>query len=94
MKLKNWSVFQRDESGFLPPELHRNYLQGDVYGNPKFRDGEFVTTSRIINIVDKGTHKEAETWSGSIYELHKEDVDPNAEKQFPNYYERLEIKSI
>ena len=35
---------------------------------------------------------EAITRSGSVYELHKEDVDKDAEKQFPNYYERLELR--
>lgn len=49
-------------------------------------------TSRIVDIEDKGTHKEATTASGSVYELHKEDVDPAAEKQFPGYYERLHME--
>lgn len=94
MRLKNWSVFQHEDNGFLPPELQKSYLQGDVYGNPRFEDGDFVTTSRIISVVDKGTHKEAETRSGSVYELYKEDVDQNAEKEFPNYYERLKVISV
>lgn len=49
-------------------------------------------TSRIVGIEDKGTHKEATTASGSIYELYKEDVDPAAERQFPGYYERLKME--
>lgn len=91
MKLKNWSVFSKG-SEFLPPELQSPHLQGDVYGNDKFPDGTYVHTSRIIGIEDKGTHKEVTTASGSVYELHKEDVDPVAEQQFPGYYERLKME--
>lgn len=91
MKLKNWSVFSKG-SDFLPPELQSPHLQGNVYGNERFPDGTYVHTSRIVSIEDKGTHKEATTASGSVYELHKEDVDPAAERQFLGYYERLVIK--
>lgn len=91
MKLKNWSVFGAGNE-FLAPELKTPHLQGNVYGNYRFPDGTYVNTSRIVGIEDKGTHKEVTTASGSVYELHKEDVDPAAERQFPGYYERLVIK--
>lgn len=92
MKLNNWSLSGGIGSEFLPPELQTPHLQGDVYGNDRFPDGTYVHTSRIVAIEDKGTHKEAITESGSVYEIYKEDVDPAAEKQFPGYYERLEMK--
>ena len=91
--LKNWSVFSNDND-FLPPELQVFRLQGNAYGHPRFNDGDPVNTSRIVKITDKGTYKEAETYSGSVYELHREDVDPECEKQFPNYYERLKLTII
>lgn len=93
IRLKNLSVFQREPSGFQPPEMGAFCLQGNAYGHPRFDDGTYVHTSRIVDIQDKGECKEAITHSGSVYQLYKEDVDPNAEKQFPNYYERLKIES-
>ena len=37
---------------------------------------------------------EVRTKSGSVYHCYREDVDLGAEKQFPNYYERLSIKQV
>lgn len=93
IRLKNWSVFQREPSGFQPPELGAFCLQGNAYGHPRFNNGQIVNTSRIVDIQDKGEYKEATTRSGSVYQLYKEDVDPRAEKEFPNYYERLKIET-
>lgn len=92
MKLKNWSIYSVPLNDFSAPELSKFYLQGNVYGNQKFPDGTFVSTSRIIDIKDMGDYKVGVTRSGSEYELHKEDVDPECEKQYPNYYERLKCK--
>ena len=89
-RLKNWSVFS-DGDNFTAPELWTKRLQGNVYGHPRFKDGDPVNTSGIIEIIDKGTHKEVKTQSGSVYELYKVDIDPECEKQFPNYYERLKL---
>jgi hypothetical protein len=79
-------------SDFSAPELSKFYLQGDVYGNSKFPDGSFISTSRIIDIKDMGDYKIGIARSGSEYELHKEDVSVECEKQFHNYYERLKCK--
>lgn len=89
MILKNWSVVTRDP--FQAPELSQ-CLQGAVYGHPRFEDGSPITTSRIMKIVDEGEYKAVTTRSGSVYRLYKEDVDSEAERQFPGYYERLKIK--
>lgn len=94
MKLKNWSVTSDINEYFIAPEMMHYHLQGNVYGNPKFGDSQFVITSMIVEINDKGDYKEAITRSGSMYELHKEDVDRECEKRFPNYYERLKIEYI
>lgn len=93
MRLKNWSVFSEDNE-YLAPELRSYRLQGNVYGHPKFNDGDPVSTNRIVKITDKGTYKEVVTQSGSVYELYKEDVNTDCEKQFPNYYERLKLTII
>ena len=94
MRLKNWSVTSDVEVRFAAPEMMHYHLQGNVYDHPRFNDGDPVITSRIIEINDKGDYKEAITRSGSVYELHREDVDMEAEKQFPNYYERLKLEYI
>lgn len=92
IRLKNWSMYAEGNNEFRPPELWNYHLQGNVYGHPRFNDGDPVNTSRIIDIVDKGDHKEAHTRSGTVYCLYKEDVDPECEKAYPNYYERFKIK--
>lgn len=94
MRLKNWSITSDIDARFIAPEMMHYHLQGNVYGHPRFGDGYSVITSRIIEINDKGNYKEAITRSGSVYELHKEDVDKEAEKQFQNYYERLKLEHV
>jgi len=94
MVLKNWSITSDVNPNYVAPEMMHFHLQGNVYGNPFFYDGCLVTTSRIVEINDKGNYKEAITKSGSVYELHKEDVDKNAEKQYQNYYERLKLEHV
>lgn len=93
MVLKNWSVTSRNYD-YMAPELTSFYLLGNVYGHPRFNDGCPIVTSKIIEIIDKGDYKEIITESGSIYELHKEDVNEEAEKQHPNYYERLKLVHV
>ena len=88
MILKNWSVITK-QNPFL--EYTHYYLQGHVYGHPRFNNGEDVTTSRIMEINDKGDYKEIITKSGSVYELHKENVSAEYESQYPNAYERLKF---
>lgn len=91
--LKEWSLFTDvDHPEFKAPEILHYHLQGKAYGHPKFNDGDPVNTSRIVDIKEFGDHKEATTRSGSVYILSKEDVDPECEKQFPNYYERFCMK--
>lgn len=92
VRLKNWSVFASNDNGFMPPELISLHLQGNVYGHPRFNDGDPVNTSRIVDLKNCGDHKEVITRSGSVYCLYPEDVDPRAEEQYPNYYERLCVK--
>lgn len=92
MRLKNWSIYVSGDNGFTAPELLHYHLQGDVYGHPRFNDGDPVHTSRIVQIKDMGDHKEVITRSGSRYQIYPEDVNPEAEKQFPGYYEKLKMK--
>jgi len=94
LRLKNWSVTNDIDLCFAAPEMMHYHLQGNVYGHPRFNDGDPVMTSRIIKINDKGDYKEVVTKSGSVYELYREDVDKEAEKQFPNYYERLKLEFV
>ena len=94
MLLKNWSVTSDIDARFIAPEMMHYHLQGEVYGHPRFENGRNVITSRIIEINDKGDYKEAITRSGSIYELYREYIDKEAEKKYPNYYERLKLEYI
>lgn len=90
--LKNWSVFSKPKYGYIPPELQPKYLHGDVYGHPEFEDGRGINTSPIDAILDCGDHKEIVTRTGSRYLVYPQDVNPEAEKEFPSYYDRLKIE--
>ncbi len=92
MRLKNWSVTVKNR--FSAPEIVQYHLQGNVYGHQMFNDGTPVITSMIVKVNDKCDYKEVITRSGSIYELHREDVDKEAEEQFPNYYDRLKLIEV
>lgn len=76
MKLENWALAIVHDNTFR--------LQGNVYGNPKFPDGNSVMTSEVESL----THNnEVVTLSGSVYELGE--PDPLYEQLFPNAKERL-----
>lgn len=90
--VKNWSLYTSNDNGFTAPELLHMHLQGNVYGRAGFNDGDPINTSRIVGIEDKGDHKEIITRSGSRYSVYPADVDPECEKQFPGYYERLSVR--
>lgn len=92
IRLKNWSIYMDDCVGWRAPELFTYHLQGNAYGHPRFEDGDPVSTSSIVEINDRGDYKEATTRSGSVYGLYKEDVDPECEIEYPNYYERLKLE--
>lgn len=88
-KFKNWSIFNVTGNDFQAPELKMKFLQGNVYGHPNFVDGDFVHSSPIDNVLDCGDHKEIITLTGSRYLVYPEDVNPEAEKTYPRYYDRL-----
>lgn len=92
--VKNWSLFCDNDNGFTAPELLHHHLQGNVYGRTGFNDGDPINTSRIVGIEDKGDHKVVVTRTGSRYSVYPADVDPECEKQFPGYYERLSLKLV
>lgn len=91
IRFKNWFVETR-LGNYRALELATNNLCGNVYGHSLFDDGSFIHTSPIVGIEDRGDHKDVITRSGSRYSVFPEDVHPEAERQFPNYYKRLSMK--
>lgn len=90
--VKNWSLFASNDNGFTAPELLHMHLQGNVYDRQGFNAGDPISTSRIIDIEDEVDHKVVVTRTGSRYSVYPADIDPECEKQFPGYYERLSAK--
>jgi len=82
MRLENWSVGS-NASSYTAPELVSLRLHGNVYGHPRFDEGEEVTTSAI----DKIDGDVVVTRSGSRYELGE--VDPEYEKIYPDAKAKL-----
>jgi hypothetical protein len=70
MRLENWGVVRDNYDPYRAPELRTVHLGGNVFGNPKFEDGERIYTSRLTEIQcnENGTFI-ATTQSGSTYEL-------------------------
>ena len=88
--MENWSVIT-NQNGFIPPELQRYMLQGNIYGDSRkiFPDGLPVSTGSIKDIKDFGTHKVVKT-SRTEYKVSPDDVDPEYEKACPGAYGRLQ----
>jgi len=67
--LRNWSLTMGRADPYMAPELVPTYLSGEVYGHPKFKDGDRVTTSKMLsssgNIVETAY---------TLYELKEPDV--------------------
>ena len=72
IRIENWAIviYDASGSGYTPPEFHSRKIVGNVYGHPKFENGDIITTSRIIEVIN--SHK-IRTISGSIYELGEPD---------------------
>lgn len=49
IKLENWSV-RGDSSPYVAPEQRTLILRGEVYGHPRFEDGEVIWTSPIVSV--------------------------------------------
>ena len=64
MRLENWSVVAIPDNPYQAPELIRMRIHGEVYGNPRFTDGELVTTSSVQKIEGKNIYT-----LNSVYEL-------------------------
>lgn len=92
MIMKNWSIAFNSRNPFQDPQTMESFLQGDVYGNSRFKDGTFVGTSRICSIIDCHDHKEVHTRSGSVYEIYEKDVDPEYEALFGDCYKKLGVE--
>lgn len=73
VRIENWSIISK--TPYASPEADVKYLQGKVYGHPRFEDGYEITTSRLIK-TDLENNL-AETLS-RIYELGQ--VDPEYAK--------------
>ena len=64
MRLENWSVVSHPWSPYQPPELATIQIHGEVYGNPRFFDGEPITTSTVQDVIGNQVHT-----LNSVYEL-------------------------
>lgn len=86
MKLDNWALVSIPDP-YKPPETMKQYLHGEVSGNPKFVNGSSITTSRFVGITRKDGKYYGRTNSGSLYELGH--VNPEYEKTYPDALNRL-----
>ena len=83
IKLENWSVTFAGGDPYTPPEAQIKILQGNAFGHPRSKDGEFIHTSPVVKVEGRV----ATTFSGSVYELGK--IDPKyrawLKKNFPQW---------
>ena len=69
MRIENWYLGGNQQGLYSAPETRRNTISGQVFGNQKFHDGKWITTSWIVAI----SGCEIETVSGSVYQLGSPD---------------------
>lgn len=84
MRIENWAVVEPNPKQYEAPEARSLSLQGEVFGHPRFHDGEQVTTSSIIG---KNKRGKVVTMSGSEYELGIS--NPTYENMHPNARNRI-----
>ena len=84
MRIENWAVITPVVDPYAAPETISPSLRGQVYGHPRFDDGQWVTTSSIVG---KNGKNEVITVSSSAYELGQ--ADPQYEERFPGARDRL-----
>lgn len=63
-------------------------IQGNVYNNPKFEDGTFISTSLVKDIKFQNDHLEVKT-KKSIYCLYPEDIDKDYLNNNPDIWKIL-----
>ena len=69
IRLENWSVVSGGGSPYDPPECQKISLKGEVYGYPRFDDGEKITTSYVKNVDGRVV-----TTNNTIYTLGEVDL--------------------
>ena len=84
IRIENWVVSLYPSDPYTPPELKSQVLSGEVFGHPRFEDGDVITTSALTGLNEAG---EVVTLSGSAYSLGVPRTE--YEEQFPNAKERV-----
>lgn len=64
VRIENWHVSMVGDI-YTPPECYVPILCGQVYGHPRFPDGDDINTSDIVNV----NGREVTTRSGTLYIL-------------------------
>lgn len=67
-RLENWYLSQRPTSPYQAPEVAPYCVVGRIYNDPRFNDGEIITTGTIKNAFGKGFNT-----SRTNYELGQPD---------------------
>lgn len=84
MKMSQWAIVSDPFCPYKDPDQIALRLQGVIHGHPHRKDGDEITTSRIVGKTEDGHVK---TKSGSVYELGK--VSDVYEALYPNALNRL-----
>ena len=88
-ELKNWSIGPANP--FVAPEVVSYIAFGNVFDNPRFKNGTYIHTSKIMKIVHCDDYKEIHT-RNSVYIVRPENVDPDYEREYPNAFKRLKME--
>ena len=83
-RIENWCLVPDGPDPYRPPEApQRVRLQGDIYEDSRFENGDFVTTSPV----ERTDGEYAVTANGTFYKLGEVSVD--YERAFPGAKERF-----
>ena len=79
-RLECWRIVVPEECKYTAPELVPLLVEGAVYGNPRFEDGDPITTSSVVEV----SGRIITTYSGSRYRLGE--VDPRYKEWLDKNY--------
>ncbi len=73
VRLENWHVAVRPSDPYTAPELRATCLSGEVYGHPRFEDGDRITTSPVRSVEGRRAETNNTTYRlGKVSEQYRD----------------------
>lgn len=90
IRIENWSLCIRGYGSYMFPDEQRVSLQGNVYGHPKFKDGEFVVTSQVLDLDISNGKAETRSREYVLGQANPDWISWLKENKFTKYVNEIE----